>query len=341
MPHNDIMRSLQEYCARVGIDPALVQGAGGNVSWKDGDKLFVKASGAWLADAEKKNIFVAVDLKELRAQLAQGRFGTTPSVLDQSGLRPSIETVLHAIMPQKIVVHTHPIDALAHLVRVDCAELLHKILGKSVNWALVEYRKPGAELGAAVYEVVNRASAAPPAVVFLANHGVIVAADSLQEVERIYALLTKSLAVKPRDFSLPRPPMSAPALQERGYKLPADEYIQRLAFDPVCLDILRTHWALYPDHVVFLGGEPGIFETPQRFAEFCLESGRLPDYAIVPDYGTFVSADINQNKMSMLKCFGDVLARLRTVADLRSLSAHDVHQLLDWEAEKYRSRIAK
>lgn len=319
----------------------MVQGAGGNVSWKDGNVLSVKASGAWLADALKKNIFVNVDLKAFGAEISQGRFGATPPVADQSGLRPSIETVLHAIMPQKIVVHTHPVDALAYLVRKDCSELLPRLLGKAINWALVEYRKPGPELGAAVYSIVNRMDPAPPDAVFLANHGVIVAGDSLKEVAETYELLHKKLAVTPRKFSFSKSPALAAALQERGYKLPADEYIQRLAFDPVCQEIITRHWALYPDHVVFLGGEPAVFAAPGQFAEFCDQSGRLPDYAIIPRHGTFVSADINQNKMSMLKCFGDVLARLHDADDLRSLSKSDVDQLLNWEAEKYRSRIAK
>ncbi|HEX5056001.1 MAG TPA: class II aldolase/adducin family protein [Gammaproteobacteria bacterium] len=335
------MDSLNRYCARIGSDPSLVQGAGGNVSWKDGDKLHVKASGAWLADAEKKNIFVAVDLKEFRAQLAQGRFGAVPPVVDQSGLRPSIETVLHAIMPQKIVVHTHPVDALAHLVRCDCEEQLGRLLDQSVKWALVAYRKPGAELGVAVYDIVQQRHAAPPEAVFLANHGVIVAGNSLAEVEKTYAQLGKRLAVKPRDFRF-SPSSEVPAqIREHGYKLPADESVQRLAFDPVCHKIISTRWALYPDHVVFLGGEPGLFETPEQFAGFCSRSERLPDYAIIPGYGTFISAGINQNKISMLKCFGDVLARVHDPDALCTLSKGDVHQLLNWEAEKYRSRIAK
>jgi rhamnose utilization protein RhaD (predicted bifunctional aldolase and dehydrogenase) len=332
--------SINRYCAGIGADTSLVQGAGGNVSWKDGAVLCVKASGAWLADAEKKNIFVAVDLESLRAQLAQGRFDAVPPVVDQSGLRPSIETVLHAIMPQRIVVHTHPVDALAHLVRADCEQSLRGMLDESLRWALVEYRKPGEELGAAVSEVVNRMPGSPPDVVFLANHGVIVAGDSLEQVDVAYGLLRRQLAVEPRDFRLPAVP-EAPALRQRGYSLPADEYIQRLAFDPLCREILVRHWALYPDHVVFLGAEPAFFETPERLVELIDRSGESPEYAIISGYGTFVGAGINQNKLAMLKCFGDVLARLRDADALRALSTSDVHRLLDWEAEKYRSRIAK
>jgi rhamnose utilization protein RhaD (predicted bifunctional aldolase and dehydrogenase) len=159
-------------------------------------------------------------------------------------------------------------------------------------------------------------------------------------VDVAYGLLRRQLAVEPRDFRLPAVP-EAPALRQRGYSLPADEYIQRLAFDPLCREILVRHWALYPDHVVFLGAEPAFFETPERLVELIDRSGESPEYAIISGYGTFVGAGINQNKLAMLKCFGDVLARLRDADALRALSTSDVHRLLDWEAEKYRSRIAK
>ena len=41
-------------------------------------------------------------------------------------LRPSIETLIHALMPQRIVIHLHAIDVLSHLVRDDCDVILKK-----------------------------------------------------------------------------------------------------------------------------------------------------------------------------------------------------------------------
>jgi len=58
--------------ARVGKNILLVQGAGGNSSVKDGDVLWVKASGTWLADAEDQDIFVPVSLSAARTALALG-----------------------------------------------------------------------------------------------------------------------------------------------------------------------------------------------------------------------------------------------------------------------------
>ena len=57
-----IDEQVKSFCARVGKDSMLVQGAGGNVSWKEGRVLWVKASGTCLADAKDKNIFVPIQL---------------------------------------------------------------------------------------------------------------------------------------------------------------------------------------------------------------------------------------------------------------------------------------
>jgi rhamnose utilization protein RhaD (predicted bifunctional aldolase and dehydrogenase) len=43
-----------------------VQAATGNTSIKVGPKLWIKVSGTWLADADRKDIFIPVDLAEIR-----------------------------------------------------------------------------------------------------------------------------------------------------------------------------------------------------------------------------------------------------------------------------------
>lgn len=120
----------------------LVQGGGGNVSWKDGKTLWIKASGRWLAEADADNIFVPVDLSHLLQATHDGIFDAIPIALGATGLKPSIETVLHAVMPHRFVVHLHPVAALAFLVRrAPGADLESRL--KGLDWQLVEYRKPG------------------------------------------------------------------------------------------------------------------------------------------------------------------------------------------------------
>ena len=154
--HADSLRpSVIKYCSVIGKDPLLVQGAGGNVSWKDEGTLWVKASGTWLVEATEKDIFVPVDLNDLQTAIKKGDFAVTPKVKGESLLRPSIETLLHALMTHRVVVHLHAIGPLAHLVRNNSE--FNEICGRfkaEYPWAIVNYRKPGKDLAKAVAGVL-------------------------------------------------------------------------------------------------------------------------------------------------------------------------------------------
>ena len=118
------LNDLRHMSARVGRNILLVQGAGGNSSIKDGDVLWVKASGTWLADAEAKDIFVPVSLGAARAALMQGDEKVPLARNAGTTLRASIETSLHALMPHRIVLHVHSVNTIAWAVRSDAREEL-------------------------------------------------------------------------------------------------------------------------------------------------------------------------------------------------------------------------
>ena len=105
----------------------MVQGAGGNASWKVESTLWVKGSGTWLAEAAEKDIFIPVDLPHLQLAISNYDFSVIPKVKNESSFRPSIETLLHALMPHKIVIHLHAIEILAHLVRDNPEELFKRV----------------------------------------------------------------------------------------------------------------------------------------------------------------------------------------------------------------------
>ena len=187
---SSLRESITDYCAKIGADSMLVQGAGGNVSWKDGDTLWVKASGTWLADAKTKDIFVPVDLDDLRHAIANKNFDALPKVISGSKLRPSIETLLHALMPHKVVVHLHAIDVLVYVVREGVVKDISEKLKLLKNWVIVRYQKPGKDLARAATEAFKRAPGAN--ILLLQNHGVVIGGKDVNEVElRFKQLLSK------------------------------------------------------------------------------------------------------------------------------------------------------
>ena len=123
---------LKRASARIGADPLLIQAAGGNTSLKDGAAMWIKASGTALAEALAREIFVALDLEAIRAALDSGDpRADQPAAfaLRSEGLRPSIETSLHAVFAQRVVLHVHSVDALALVVCADAREKLAERLG--------------------------------------------------------------------------------------------------------------------------------------------------------------------------------------------------------------------
>ncbi len=336
---SEIREKVQAFCAEIGRDSLLVQGAGGNVSWKDGATLWVKASGTWLAEADKKNIFIPVDLAQLRGAIAEKDFTAKPRVLGDFPLRPSIETMLHALMPHKVVVHLHAVEILVHLVRSGCEDYLAKVLGDSVPNVVVGYFKPGADLAAAVNDALMEVPSAD--VIFLKNHGVVIGGDDIPSIRSLLSRITGLLATEPiTDVSNTAGLTELPKQLQNKYMPVEDSGIQQLALRPELFNRLTTDWALYPDHVVFLGHKAYVYESWQELEEVIITSGEYPELVFIKGYGVFVRPSFNKTKHMQLRCYFDVIARQVTHRKLISLTGQDIVQLLNWDAEMYRICIS-
>src|SRR5262249_11654622 len=177
-----ILNELRRMSARVGKNILLTQAAGGNSSVKDGDMLWVKASGTWLADAEDKDIFVPISLLGGRAALASGteQMPLAPGHV-KSALRASIETSLHALMPHPVVLHVHSVNTIAWSVRTDGGdELVARLRG--LAWHRLDYHHPGLPLARAVSESLAQRAAD---VLILGNHGLVVGAATCDAAEAL------------------------------------------------------------------------------------------------------------------------------------------------------------
>lgn len=328
------------FCQSIGRDPLLVQGAGGNVSWKDGEVLWVKASGTWLADAGAQDIFVPVDLGALRVSLDAGDFDATPKSIAEATLRPSIETLLHALMPHKVVVHLHPVEILASLVREDAEAILGNALVGSTRWVTVPYRKPGAALAQAVAKALTRFPEAN--VIFLQNHGVVLGADDIAEVELLLQdLLTtfKSEALVSVDSETPVSPLMGD--NALPYFPLADTEVQRLALDESLYRRLSSFWVLYPDHAVFLGRRAACYDSIDCLTTAIRQADGCPELVFVRGCGVYAKPTFSHAKQVQLRCYYDILVRVSEMSAIRPLTEDEIAELLDWDAEKYRMEMTK
>ncbi len=316
-------RALRRYSAVIGADAALVQGAGGNVSLKRDGVLWVKASGTWLARAEAQDIMVPVALDPLLAAIYAddavamedaARF--VPAARNPAGLRPSIETTMHALLPHPVVVHVHCVETIAWSCRTDAATALAPLLA-GLAWSFVPYVRPGAPLARAM----RLRPGARPDVIVLGNHGLVVGAGNTAAAAALVAEVATRLRRSPRAAP---PPGLLPLLA--GYRPAADARTHGVATDPRALAVARRG-SLYPDHVIFLGR--GIGEPPARDAALLAVAG----------CGVLLRADASAGAVALARCLADVTARLDPAEDLRVLTADEEAALLGWDAEQYRQSL--
>jgi rhamnose utilization protein RhaD (predicted bifunctional aldolase and dehydrogenase) len=335
------IQDLLGLAARLGRDPLLVQGPGGNISLKRDGVMWVKASGSWMMDATTQSILVPIDIAAVLTGLAAG----DPSCetcsafirhdLLPSPLRPSIETTLHAVMPQRVVVHVHCVETIAQACLSDASERLTAPLA-GLDWAFVPYVRPGVSLARTMAERLRRETN----VVVLGKHGLVIAGDTAAEAAELRVEVSRRLARAPR----PRQNVDRESLrgyEGGGYRMADDEALHAIATDPVSLEVARCG-SLYPDHVVFLG--PGIVETEgaETAADAARRVGRpAAPLVVAPGRGVLMHDAASASAGALARCLADVTCRLRGNDPIDPLTAADEADLLDWDAEKYRQLLDK
>jgi len=332
---------LRALSADFGADPMHIQGAGGNSSVKAGDVLWIKASGTMLADARTQDVFVATDLPRMQAALQAGdpRADRPADFLlpGGPGLRPSIETSLHAVLPHRVVLHTHCVHTLAHAIRADAEALLHDRL-TGFDWAYVGYTKPGANLARQVHNVLGPETD----VIVLGNHGLIVAGDSVDAVRRLQHRVHDALALAPAADLAPDLPALRARADGSAYHPPADPVLHQLALPPQRAEQV-TRGSLYPDHVIFCGIAVPALRQNERAAEaearIRATGAPAPVWLLVPGAGVLARNDLSSGARVMMRCLADVMARVPPDTALNYLTAEQNLELLNWDAEKYRQSL--
>lgn len=204
---------LQEISIQLGSNLLRIQGAGGNLSWKGSGNMIIKASGTWLSHADREEIFVVIG--------PEGPMGP---------LRPSIETIVHAILPFSYVFHTHSLIVLRWAVLHDIVDTLQRML-HGLPWQWIPYARPGAPLATMIQERI-----AP--ILILQNHGLIVSSNDPWEALALMDEVEARLRVPPIPITW------VPSTPPPGYRWPRFEAIQFLQHIP-CWKIL------YPDQAIF------------------------------------------------------------------------------------------
>lgn len=325
------LQELKDLSAALGGDRSLVQGPGGNTSIKDdGGRMWIKASGTWLRQAEEKPIFVPLRHAAVMQAIEAGEEALPPEAIlpgGLDGLRPSVETSLHALLPHRVVAHSHAVNTIAMAVQSNAEALLAERLA-GLNWAFVPYCRPGLPLTQSVAEVVQQRR---PDVLLLGNHGLVVGAESGEAAIALTYEVERRLAREARPAPA-RPGDDLPVGIEGNWRLPADGVSHAVAFDDGALKVARGG-SLYPDHVVFLGHAIAVSDAPDTLAD-------VPA-CVVPGEGVLLRDDLPAAADWMVHALSEVTTRLGPDDRLRYLTLDEEAELLNWDAEKYRQALSR
>jgi rhamnose utilization protein RhaD (predicted bifunctional aldolase and dehydrogenase) len=325
------IQQLREFSACLGNDPLLVQGSNGNTSIKIDGMLWVKASGKWLADATADDMFVSTGIAHARQSvrnvlqdvwsdelIADGVHPNKPT----GGLRPSVETPMHAVIPHRVVVHVHSINAIAWAIRLDGQKQLIVRL-RGLHWKWIPY----APSGVALALDVEQAFAADPEinVLVLGNHGLVICGKDCSSAEDLLCEVERRLAITARTFQRPDYAGLQIASRSLGWVSPRSDVIHALEMDEVSRAILGGG-TLYPCQAVYLGNK-----IPKRaVAREALQTLTRSSSCFVPlkNMGVLVASTATETELATLAALTEVTLRTPKSAPIRYLSEAEICSVL-------------
>lgn len=369
MKQHDISQ-LIEVSRRYGSDERYVLLGGGNTSYKTDDVMYVKASGHALSNIDADG-FVAMSMTRLMAiwdkSYAEDKEEREKAVLidmmaarnDGETARPSVEALLHGIIPFRYVVHMHPAMVNGLTSSRSGEEAVHTMFPSAIWIPLVN---PGYILAKTVREaqmLYAQSHTRPVAVIFLQNHGVFVGADTVEEINQLYEEIMGTLdryIIRKPIFTSQKIDKARVALVQEAMatfytvtEVPtvlknlalANRITDKEAFYPISS-------AYTPDHIVYSGFAPlwieeSVFETPDTVSallaemeEFKLTNGVPAKIIVVQNTAAFATSEA---AMTLFIDTIKVAAFTESFGGPRFMDDDQIDFIRNWEVESYRARM--
>jgi NAD(P)-dependent dehydrogenase (short-subunit alcohol dehydrogenase family)/rhamnose utilization protein RhaD (predicted bifunctional aldolase and dehydrogenase) len=372
------LSQLIEISHAVGANLDYVQAAGGNTSIKSADckTMAIKASGTGLTSMSETVGWVEMDVAEVLRVLDRTDLATLPAKAREARVlealhaaaiggrgRPSVETALHAML-ERVVIHTHAVASNALNCGMGVAALKAISSPGEPPPLWIPYTDPGWCLAALVRseaQTYQKSHGCLPAVIFMENHGLLVAASGAQEC---LALHDEWVARCERYFAGAPAVQTAPGISSvdlrrtlveirRSWReifgaspfarFTENKELAGAAFGDAAK--LLAAGALTPDHIVYTGAHAVVAESlkdlPAKLGPALKEKAR-PRVAVVKNIGTFVVAE-DSLKLEAAEALAVAGAKIIRLASGRgsahNLSSSSADFIINWEAEHYRAGL--
>lgn len=371
------MRQIEDLIAisrKFGQDSRFVIAGGGNTSYKDENRLWVKASGHALATITEDG-FAVLD-RTLLNEMGEKAYNEDTAIREEQvkndlavacvtkGRRPSVETSLHNCMGFAFVVHLHPtlVNGLMCSANAEaaCGEIFPEAL-------YIEYTDPGYTLFKKVYDRINAYKAAngkEPQVIFLQNHGIFVGGDTTAEIEGIYSEILGKLEAKvaalPEGGSEVSPTVTdvIPAIRQmlsrsgRGLKTLK---VTKNALVDYFLDGSREKIAapFTPDIIVYCksayifidaeSDEEILKQAEEKIEAFAAEKGYTPKVLLIKGVGLVAVGDNSKNAQIITDVFTDAMKvafYAQSFGGEHPMEKAWIDFIDNWEVENYRRKVA-
>ena len=354
---------------KYGADSRFVIAGGGNTSYKDATHLWVKASGHALATIDEEGFAVmdrarldAMATKTYPADATEREARVKEDLADANltrGRRPSVETSLHNCMNFSYVVHLHPtlVNGLMCSVTAEkrCAELFPDAL-------YVAYTDPGYTLFKKVYDAIGQWKAqrgSEPQVIFLQNHGIFVAADTVAEIDAIY----EDVMTKLEALVAPLPEGETPVCDCVSEVLPAIRQIlsrggrglktlqvtKNALVDEFLANPKGVLTPFSPDGIVYckseyivVDGENKAAEAEEKIEAYVTRRGHTPKVLLIKGIGLVAVGDNAKNARVITEVFLDAMKvafYARSFGGEHGMEPAWIDFIDNWEVENYRRTV--
>ena len=376
---------LRVYTSRLlGRDKTLVLHGGGNTSVKIAERnlfgdeetvLYVKGSG-WDLETIEPQGFSPVRLAHV-LKLAELPALPDPEMVNQlvthmlraSAPAPSIETILHGLMPQKYVDHTHADAVLSVTNTKDGESRIRDIYGK--RCVVIPYFMPGFDLAQFCAREVKRQGTPATVGMVLMNHGIFsfgeTARESYERMIELVGLAQKYLeskrawSVVPERFAAAKADAPAQAALRRAISdaagaplvLRTESNARTLAFaQHPEISRISQHGPATPDHVIRTKCTPMLGRDVARYVEayrryFETRSAEAkepktmldpaPRLVLDPGFGLAAAGKTAKDAAIAAEIYDhtiDVILRSEALGGFRTLPAQDLFDVEYWDLEQ-------
>lgn len=372
-----------------GADPSIVLAGGGNTSVKVGNVLHVKASGTALATIDRSG-FVLLDRARLE-EIVNSDYGTDVEAREaqyksalmaariepERNQRPSVEALLHHLIPTRYVVHSHATVVNTLTCHANGPKRVKELLGDDALW--LPYVDPGYTLAralkAAMEEYQERTRKRPKAIL-MANHGLIVASDDPNEIHTITASLIDRISARlgadwqtsfgpaactadPATINAIAPALRALLAEGSALKVVTfdESAIVRSFVGSAGSRDVTARGPLNPDQIVYCNSFPLWFDyradektadmvarLRSAIAEHQAKTGYAAKVVLVPQVGLFAAGDDFNGADTTRSLYLDsikVMAGAQRLGGISHLTTAQRTFIESWEVEAYRKQIAR